>query len=187
MSSSTRNSAAAGSPRLLLEAVIELARERELRTLDLTSRPSRESAIRLYESVGFQRRDSMLMRNSCEVCRRKVEAPTSRCSPGFAVNQRQDGVEETKQLLLIDRRPPRVVRVPVDDDWFEESASTAGTAFDPCIARSTSNRVVDTGLRESEHVFVCIAKKNRLASGPSRKNRSSGLPGVKTAAVCDVP
>ncbi|WP_271178292.1 GNAT family N-acetyltransferase [Leifsonia poae] len=51
-----------GIARLLLEAVIELARERGLRTLDLTSRPSRESAIRLYESVGFERRDSMLMR-----------------------------------------------------------------------------------------------------------------------------
>jgi ribosomal protein S18 acetylase RimI-like enzyme len=53
-----------GVARLLLEAVIELARERKLRTLDLTSRPTRESAIRLYESVGFQRRDSMLMRYS---------------------------------------------------------------------------------------------------------------------------
>jgi ribosomal protein S18 acetylase RimI-like enzyme len=51
-----------GIARLLLEAVIELARERRLRTLDLTSRPSRESAIRLYEAAGFQRRDSMVMR-----------------------------------------------------------------------------------------------------------------------------
>ncbi|MDN4595960.1 GNAT family N-acetyltransferase [Leifsonia virtsii] len=51
-----------GIARLLLEAVIGIARERGLRTLDLTSRPSRESAIRLYESVGFQRRDSVLMR-----------------------------------------------------------------------------------------------------------------------------
>jgi ribosomal protein S18 acetylase RimI-like enzyme len=51
----------------LLEAVIELARERGLRTLDLTSRPSRESAIRLYESVGFQRRDSMLVLYSGEL------------------------------------------------------------------------------------------------------------------------
>lgn len=51
-----------GIARLLLEAVIELARARGLRTLDLTSRPSRESAIRLYESVGFERRDSVLMR-----------------------------------------------------------------------------------------------------------------------------
>jgi ribosomal protein S18 acetylase RimI-like enzyme len=53
-----------GIARLLLEAVIGRARERKLRTLDLTSRPSRESAIRLYESVGFERRDSMLMRYS---------------------------------------------------------------------------------------------------------------------------
>ena len=51
-----------GIARALLEAVIELARRRNLRTLDLTSRPSRESAIRLYEAVGFERRDSLLMR-----------------------------------------------------------------------------------------------------------------------------
>ena len=56
-----------GIARLLLEAVIELARERQLRTLDLTSRPSREPAIRLYESVGFQRRDSTLMRYRGEI------------------------------------------------------------------------------------------------------------------------
>lgn len=53
-----------GIARRLLEAVIELARVRGLRTLDLTSRPSRQSAIRLYESVGFERRDSLLMRYS---------------------------------------------------------------------------------------------------------------------------
>ncbi|MDR6972259.1 GNAT family N-acetyltransferase [Leifsonia shinshuensis] len=51
-----------GIARALLEAVIELARTRRLRTLDLTSRPSRESAIPLYEAVGFERRDSLLMR-----------------------------------------------------------------------------------------------------------------------------
>lgn len=56
-----------GIARQLLEAVIELARERGLRTLDLTSRPSRESAIRLYESVGFERRGSMLMRYAGEL------------------------------------------------------------------------------------------------------------------------
>lgn len=51
-----------GIARALLGALISVAREREVRTLDLTSRPSRESAIRLYESVGFVRRDSLLMR-----------------------------------------------------------------------------------------------------------------------------
>ncbi|WP_158864501.1 GNAT family N-acetyltransferase [Leifsonia sp. AG29] len=56
-----------GIARLLLEAVIDLARKRGLRTLDLTSRPSRASAIRLYESVGFERRDSMLLRYSGEL------------------------------------------------------------------------------------------------------------------------
>ncbi|WP_285116468.1 GNAT family N-acetyltransferase [Leifsonia sp. fls2-241-R2A-40a] len=58
-----------GIARLLLEAVIEFARERRVRTLDLTSRPSRQSAIRLYESLGFERRDSMLMRYTGELAR----------------------------------------------------------------------------------------------------------------------
>jgi ribosomal protein S18 acetylase RimI-like enzyme len=56
-----------GIARIMLEAVVELARARGMRTLDLTSRPSRESAIRLYESVGFRRRDSMLMRYAGEL------------------------------------------------------------------------------------------------------------------------
>ncbi|MFE4951368.1 GNAT family N-acetyltransferase [Leifsonia sp. NPDC056665] len=51
-----------GIARRLLEAIIQLAEARGLRTLDLTSRPSRQAAIALYESVGFVRRDSALMR-----------------------------------------------------------------------------------------------------------------------------
>ena len=51
-----------GIARLLLQRATLLARERELRTLDLTSRPSREAALRLYESVGFVRRDTNVLR-----------------------------------------------------------------------------------------------------------------------------
>lgn len=51
-----------GVARLLLQRTIELAKARGLRTLDLTSRPSRESALRLYESVGFVRRDTNVLR-----------------------------------------------------------------------------------------------------------------------------
>jgi len=51
-----------GIARLLLERATLLARERGLRTLDLTSRPSREAALRLYESVGFVRRDTNVLR-----------------------------------------------------------------------------------------------------------------------------
>lgn len=51
-----------GIARLLLERMTDLASERGLRTLDLTSRPSRESALRLYESVGFVRRDTNVLR-----------------------------------------------------------------------------------------------------------------------------
>ncbi|MCK6065221.1 GNAT family N-acetyltransferase [Microbacterium sp. EYE_512] len=51
-----------GIARLLLEAITEEAARRRLRTLDLTSRPSRESALRLYESVGFEPRETNVMR-----------------------------------------------------------------------------------------------------------------------------
>ena len=51
-----------GIARMLLERATLLARERGLRTLDLTSRPSREAALRLYESVGFVRRDTNVLR-----------------------------------------------------------------------------------------------------------------------------
>jgi len=51
-----------GIARQLLEAMIVRARAVAVRSLDLTSRPSRESAIRLYEASGFKRRDSVLFR-----------------------------------------------------------------------------------------------------------------------------
>ncbi|MDQ0612385.1 ribosomal protein S18 acetylase RimI-like enzyme [Microbacterium sp. W4I4] len=51
-----------GIARLLLQRMTRLAGERGLRTLDLTSRPSREAAQRLYESVGFVRRDTDVLR-----------------------------------------------------------------------------------------------------------------------------
>lgn len=51
-----------GIARLLLSRMTRLAGERGLRTLDLTSRPSREAALRLYESVGFVRRDTNVLR-----------------------------------------------------------------------------------------------------------------------------
>lgn len=51
-----------GIARLLLLRMTELATERTLRTLDLTSRPSRESALRLYESVGFVPRETNALR-----------------------------------------------------------------------------------------------------------------------------
>jgi ribosomal protein S18 acetylase RimI-like enzyme len=39
-------------------AAIDLARQAGARTVDLTTRPSREAAGRLYERMGFERRDS---------------------------------------------------------------------------------------------------------------------------------
>jgi ribosomal protein S18 acetylase RimI-like enzyme len=51
-----------GIARKLLETMTTTAGERGLRTLDLTSRPSRESALRLYEGVGFRRRETNILR-----------------------------------------------------------------------------------------------------------------------------
>ena len=51
-----------GIARLLLEAIIAESTRRRLRTLDLTSRPSRESALKLYESLGFERRETNVLR-----------------------------------------------------------------------------------------------------------------------------
>lgn len=50
-----------GIARRLLEAITDESGRRGLRTLDLTSCPSRESALRLYESVGFQRRETNVL------------------------------------------------------------------------------------------------------------------------------
>ncbi|MEE1785644.1 GNAT family N-acetyltransferase [Streptomyces sp. SP17BM10] len=46
------------------EEAVRLAREAGARTLDLTSRPSRAAANRLYERVGFQARDSTVCRSA---------------------------------------------------------------------------------------------------------------------------
>lgn len=48
-------------------AAIEEARRRGVRTLDLTSRPSREAANALYRKLGFQRRDTNVYRFSIEL------------------------------------------------------------------------------------------------------------------------
>jgi ribosomal protein S18 acetylase RimI-like enzyme len=46
----------------LTRAALRLAEAAGARTVDLTSRPSREAAGRLYERAGFQQRDSRLYR-----------------------------------------------------------------------------------------------------------------------------
>lgn len=51
-----------GIARALMLCMTGLAEQRGLRTLDLTSRASRESALRLYESVGFIRRETNVLR-----------------------------------------------------------------------------------------------------------------------------
>jgi ribosomal protein S18 acetylase RimI-like enzyme len=48
----------------LIQAALDLAEEQGARTVDLTSRPSREAANRLYEKLGFEARDTNVYRFS---------------------------------------------------------------------------------------------------------------------------
>lgn len=47
---------------ILIDQAIGLARQAGARTVDLTSRPSRESAGRLYERLGFEQRETRFYR-----------------------------------------------------------------------------------------------------------------------------
>jgi ribosomal protein S18 acetylase RimI-like enzyme len=51
-----------GIGRALTEAMLDLARELACVSVDLTSRPSREAANRLYQRVGFEPRDTNVYR-----------------------------------------------------------------------------------------------------------------------------
>lgn len=51
-----------GIGRALLARAVELAAEAGARTVDLTSRPERDEANRLYQQVGFRRRDTNVYR-----------------------------------------------------------------------------------------------------------------------------
>jgi ribosomal protein S18 acetylase RimI-like enzyme len=46
----------------LNRAALSMARQRGAKTVDLTSRPSREAANRLYQRLGFVRRDTNVYR-----------------------------------------------------------------------------------------------------------------------------
>lgn len=56
-----------GVGRALTQAAVDEAGRRGARTVDLTSRPSRESANRLYRSLGFQPRDTNVYRRALEI------------------------------------------------------------------------------------------------------------------------
>ena len=51
-----------GVGRLLSEAALDVARERGAKNVSLTSRPSRGSANRLYQRIGFQARETNVYR-----------------------------------------------------------------------------------------------------------------------------
>jgi len=50
----------------LTRAILDRARELGCRTVDLTSRPSREAANRLYQRLGFERRETNVYRYTLE-------------------------------------------------------------------------------------------------------------------------
>ncbi len=50
----------------MMREALRIAREAGARTVDLTSRPARVAAGRLYERLGFTIRDSRLYRYACE-------------------------------------------------------------------------------------------------------------------------
>ncbi len=51
-----------GAGTALVREAVRIAEQAGARTVDLTSRPSREAAARVYEKVGFRQRDSRLYR-----------------------------------------------------------------------------------------------------------------------------
>lgn len=51
-----------GVGRLLNERALEIAKEAGAKTVDLTSRPSREAANRLYQRIGFVQRETNVYR-----------------------------------------------------------------------------------------------------------------------------
>jgi ribosomal protein S18 acetylase RimI-like enzyme len=51
---------------LLNRYALDLARQKGAKTVDLTSRPSREAANRLYQRIGFQPRDTNVYRFSLD-------------------------------------------------------------------------------------------------------------------------
>lgn len=51
-----------GLGKSIMEAVIATARERGVRTLNLTSRPAREAANQLYQKLGFERKETNVYR-----------------------------------------------------------------------------------------------------------------------------
>jgi ribosomal protein S18 acetylase RimI-like enzyme len=55
-----------GAATALTMEALRIARAQGVRNVDLTSRPSREAAGRLYEHLGFQRRDSRQYRFTIE-------------------------------------------------------------------------------------------------------------------------
>ena len=55
-----------GVGRLLTEAAIRVAGERGVKTIDLTSRPSRQAANQLYERLGFEPRETNVWRYRLE-------------------------------------------------------------------------------------------------------------------------
>lgn len=51
-----------GYGKLLINKLLEIAKNENIKRIDLTSKPNRESARKLYESMGFKLRDTLVFR-----------------------------------------------------------------------------------------------------------------------------
>ena len=54
-----------GAGRQLVDASVEYAHKIGAKTVDLTSRPTREAANRLYRRAGFKQRETNVYRYNC--------------------------------------------------------------------------------------------------------------------------
>ena len=77
----------------LTRAAIEHAAEHGARTVDLTSRPSREAANHLYQKMGFERRDTNVYRFTETTAASGAGAPALAEEPGLGPRRGNEQAE----------------------------------------------------------------------------------------------
>ena len=95
-----------GTGEAMMQEAIRLAREAGAKTVDLTSRPAREAAGRLYERLGFTIRETRLYRLPAA----GLNPPGGPAGPGRSGGQFGDGRQQP-----VDVGPVVVVHQPGPD------------------------------------------------------------------------
>ena len=90
-----------GVGELLNREALRLARELGARTVDLTSRPEREAANRLYAKLGFERRETNVYRHSA-----RLAPPDSQhaCSPSSSMSPEGPRSSSSRTCRSLDPR-----------------------------------------------------------------------------------